>query len=184
MPNVRYHKLDDSVRLIEHAPRGSARLQPVPIGKRVVRFLKKHKRKFAIAGGALAVGGAIVGGLAGGIPIKEAKKEVLVYTDQSKKDMREGHSGTLARIVKGTPSYDNFGGGGGGGGGGVYAPSHSGYKRRRKTSPKRRIRKRQKAGKKRVKRIGGKKRKVARLSGINKRRRRVGKKKAKRFAAF
>jgi len=38
LPNVRYHRIEDSVRLIEHAPRGSARLQPVPIGKRVVRF--------------------------------------------------------------------------------------------------------------------------------------------------
>ena len=100
LPNVRYHRLDDSVRLIEHAPRGLARLQPLPIGKRVVRFLKKHKRKFAIAGGALAVGGAIVGGLAGGIPIKEAKKEVLVYADQPKTDMREGHSGTLLELLK------------------------------------------------------------------------------------
>ena len=186
--NVRYHRLDDNVRLIEN-PR--APIHPhVPIGRRVVRFKKKHKRKLAIAGGVLAAGGAIIGGLAGGIPRKEEKRELLTYIDHPKINMREGHSGTLARIVKGAnaPSYYNFeggGGGGGGGGGSVYAPTPTSYKRRRKSAAKRRFKKSRKVGKKKVKRIGGKKRtigKKVRISGINKRRK-VSRKK-KRFAAF
>ena len=113
---------------------------------------------------------------------------MLVYTDQPKINMREGHSGTLARIVKGAdaPSYYNFeGGGGGGGGGGAYAPIHSNYKRRGKFATKRRFKKSRKFGRKKVKRIGGKKRRTGnkiRISGINKRRK-VGRKK-KRFAVF
>ena len=75
---------------------------------------------------------------------KRFEKEVLGHIDQPKIDMRERHSGTLARIVKGAdvPSYYNFeGGGGGGGGGGADAPIHSSYKRRRKTATKRRLKK-------------------------------------------
>ena len=70
--SVRYHRLDDSVRLIG-SPRTSARPH-VPIGRRVVRFKKKHKLKFAIAERVLATGGAIIGGLASGIPRKEEKR--------------------------------------------------------------------------------------------------------------
>ena len=81
------------------SPRSSARPH-VPIGGRVARFLKKHKRKFAIAGGVLAAGGAIIGGLAGGIPRKEEKKELLNYTDHPQIDMREGHSVLLLELLK------------------------------------------------------------------------------------
>jgi len=102
------------VRLIEN-PR--APIHPhVPIGRRVVRLKKRHKRKLAIAGGIIAAGGAIIGGLSGGIPTKESNKSVLINTDKPNIGMREGHSGTLARIVKGdAPSYYNMEGGGGGG---------------------------------------------------------------------
>src|SRR5438552_8727135 len=104
LPNVQYRRGDDTVRLIDNAPRGTAR-PFVPMRRRVVRFLQRHNRKLAIAGGALALGGALAGGLASGLSKKEAKKEVV---------MQESHGGTLARIVKGAPTY--VGGGGGGGG--------------------------------------------------------------------
>ena len=71
--------------------------------------------------------------------------------------MRERHSVTLARIVKGADAssyYNVEGGGGGGGGGGAYAPIHSSYKRRRKTATKRRFKKSRNVGINKVKRIG------------------------------
>ena len=187
LPNVRYRRADDTVRLIEQ-PHAEAR---VPIGRRVATFLKKHKRKFAIAGGVLAAGGAIIGGLAGGIHRKEEKKELLTYTDHPKISMREGHSGTYARIVKGdASSYYNLegggggGAGGGGGGGGVYEYMHTSYKRRRKSATKHRFKKGYKISKKKVRRIGRKRKtgNKVRISGINKRRK-IGRKR-KNFAAF
>ena len=95
--------------------------------------------------------------------------------------MREGHSGTLARIVKGdASSYYNMEGGGS-----VYAPVYDNYKRRRKSAPKLRFKKARRIVKKKVKRIGGKNRRIGkkvRISGINKKRK-VARRK-KRFAAF
>src|SRR5277367_4703440 len=71
---------------------------------RVRDFVAAHRRKLAITGGVLA-GGAIIGGLAGGLSKKEEK-------------MREGNVGALANIIKGGGGVGSFGGGGGGGGGG------------------------------------------------------------------
>ena len=73
LPNVRYNRVEERARIIDDA-RGMARLQR-PIGRRLVRFLQRTKRKIAIAGGALALGGAIVGGLSGGLSKKNKKKK-------------------------------------------------------------------------------------------------------------
>jgi len=98
--------------------------------------------------------------------------------------MRERHSGTFARIVKSADasSYYNFEGGGRRGGRGGDAPIHSNYKRLNDVENLQQV---ENVGNKKVKRIGGKKRRVGnkiKISGINKRRK-VGRKK-KRFAAF
>src|SRR5277367_1967850 len=75
---------------------------------RARNFVTEHKRKLAIAGGALGGVGAIVGGLAGGLSGQE-KEET----------MREGNVGALANIIKGGGG-GGFGGGGGSGGGSMW----------------------------------------------------------------
>jgi len=120
---------------------------------------------------------ALVGGTIAGVA---AFAGGLAGGLSSSTDMREGNSGVLGQIVKGV------GTGGGGGGGGSYAQG-SYYTSRPMTARKRgRVKrlggKRKKVGKK----MGyGKRRKVGKSSGKQKRinkRRKVGKK--KRFAAF
>jgi len=148
------------------------------VGRRVGRFLQRHKRKLLIAGGALAGTGAFIGGLAGGLSGKKEEKE-----------MRENSSGVLANIVKG--GGGGYGGGGGGGGGGGFGGfgrmAARRIHRRKRTGGKRKTggRRRRRTAHKRVKRLGRRRSgKKVNFAGavINKRRRRRSNK--KRFAAF
>ena len=74
-PTVTYDRSEDRARIIDNA-RDMSPPQP-PIGRRVVSFLQRHKRKIAIGGGVLALGGAIVGGLSRALSKKKNKRRRL-----------------------------------------------------------------------------------------------------------
>lgn len=152
--------------------------------RRIQNFMNRHKRKLAIAGGVLAGGGAFIGGLIGGLSEKEEQ-------------MREGHNGTLARLIKASPNESvgnlynssaesSYNIGGGGGGGGFYSKQVTRRQKPNKQTSKKQTSKKQTA-KKRTSKKQKTVKKVKRLAKPTKTVTGINKKqtcKKKQFAAF